>query len=63
MTCWDRQVKVRTCGDGASDKADGADLDIGTDSKPKADLEPVFYSSAGEAKPLEDTGAKVSASV
>ncbi len=51
--------------DGALDKAeaDGADLDIGTDSKPKADLEPVFYSSAGEVKPLEDTGTKVSASV
>lgn len=51
--------------DGALDKAetDGVDLDIGTDSKPKADLEPVFYSSAGEVKPLEDTGTKVSASV
>lgn len=51
--------------DGALDKteADGADSDIGTDSKTKADLEPVFYSSAGEVKPLEDTGAKVSASV
>lgn len=51
--------------DGVSDKAetDGTDLDIGTASKPKADLEPVFYSNAGEVKPSENTGAKVSASV
>lgn len=51
--------------DSASDKTetDGTDLDIGTDPKPKADLEPVFYASTGEVKPQEDTGTKVSAAV
>lgn len=32
-------------------------------SKPKADLEPVFYSSVGEVKQTEDTRTKISASV
>lgn len=43
----------------------GAGKGAGTESapKPKADLEPVFYSSAGEVKQTEDTGTKVSASV
>lgn len=39
--------------------------DVGTEliPKPKADLEPVFYSSAGEVKQTEDMGTKMSASV
>lgn len=41
----------------------GADPDTETPSKPKADMEPVFYSSAGTVKPKEDAGTKVSASV
>lgn len=32
-------------------------------SKPKADLEPVFYSSVGEVKQTDDTRTKISASV
>lgn len=50
---------------GVSDGADlpDEDLDGGTAPKPKADLEPVFYSSTGEVKQSEDTGTKVSASV
>ena len=44
---------------------DSEEIETATDtsSKPKADPEPVFYSSAGEVKPSEDTGTKVSASV
>ncbi len=42
---------------------EGADLDTESIPKPKADLEPVFYSSAGEVKQTEDMGTKVSASV
>lgn len=41
----------------------GAAPDTGTSAKPKADMEPVFYSSAGTVKPKEDAGTKVSASV
>lgn len=44
-------------------ETNGVDLDTGMPTKPKADMEPVFYSSAGEVKQTEDTGAKVSASV
>lgn len=43
--------------------ADGTDVEADASPKPKADLEPVFYSSAGEVKQSEDTGVKVSASV
>lgn len=43
--------------------SDGTDAETDTSAKPKADLEPVFYSSAGEVKQTEDTGTKVSASV
>lgn len=43
--------------------ADGTDVETDGSPKPKADLEPVFYSSAGEVKQPEDTGVKVSASV
>lgn len=49
---------------GAEDTvSDATDVEPDTSSKPKADLEPVFYSSAGEVKQSEDTGTKVSASV
>ena len=44
-------------------ETDGAAPDTGTTPEPKADLEPVFYSSAGTLEPKEDTGTKVSASV
>lgn len=47
--------------DGA--ETNGVDLDTGMPAKPKADMEPVFYSNAGEVKRSEDTGTKVSASV
>lgn len=42
---------------------DGTDVEMDASPKPKADLEPVFYSSAGEVKQAEDTGKQVSASV
>lgn len=42
---------------------EGTDVDTESVPKPKMDLEPVFYSSAGEVKQTEDAGAKVSASV
>lgn len=50
---------------GAADGAetDGINPDDGTKGKPKADLEPVFYSSAGTVEQAEDTGVKVSASI
>lgn len=50
---------------GAADGAetDGINPDDGTKGKPKADLEPVFYSGAGTVEQAEDTGTKVSASV
>ncbi len=50
---------------GAAEGADSeiADMDIDAPAKPKADLEPVFYSSAGTVEQLEDAGTKVSASV
>lgn len=41
----------------------GAVTDIEMPAKPKADMEPVFYSSAGTVKPKEDAGTKVSVSV
>lgn len=44
-------------------ETDGINPDDGTRGKPKADLEPVFYSSAGTVEQAEDTGTKVSASV
>lgn len=44
-------------------EAEGVDLDTDAHARPKADLEPVFYSSAGTVEPKEDTGTKVSASV
>lgn len=44
-------------------EAAGAAPDTGTPAQPKADMEPVFYSSAGTVKPKEDVGTKVSASV
>lgn len=47
----------------AGPETDGVDLDAGAQARPKADLEPVFYSSAGEVMPTEDAGMKVSASV
>lgn len=52
-------------GEDAADgtEADGVDPDTGTSAKSKADMEPVFYSSAGTVKPKEDAGTKVSASV
>lgn len=43
--------------------ADGANPDGETNGKPKADPEPVFYSSAGTVEQSENTGTKVSASV
>lgn len=43
--------------------ADGTDVETDASAKPKADLEPVFYSSAGEVKQLENTGVDVSVSV
>ena len=45
------------------ENTDGTDVEADASPKPKADLEPVFYSSAGEVKQSEDTGVKVSASV
>ena len=54
-------LKENTTADGT--ETGGVDLDTDTSAKPKADLEPVFYSSAGTVEPKEDTGAKVSASV
>lgn len=47
----------------AETDAEGTDVETDASQKPKADLEPVFYSSAGEVKQSEDTGTKVSASV
>lgn len=51
--------------EGAADGTEtvGAAPDTETPAKPKADMEPVFYSSAGTVKPKEDAGMKVSASV
>lgn len=43
--------------------SDGTDTETDTSAKLGADLEPVFYSSAGEIKQTEDAGMKVSASV
>lgn len=43
--------------------SDGTDTEADASSKPKADLEPVFYSSVGEVKQAEDTRTKISASV
>lgn len=43
--------------------ADGANPDGETNEKPKANAEPVFYSSAGTVEQSENTGTKVSASV
>lgn len=43
--------------------ADGANPDGETNGKPKANAEPVFYSSAGTVEQSENTGTKVSASV
>lgn len=43
--------------------SDGTDTETDASSKPKADLEPVFYSSVGEVKQTEDTRTKISASV
>ena len=47
----------------AESDADGTDVETDAAAKPKADLEPVFYSSAGEVKQSEDAGTTVSASV
>lgn len=47
----------------AETDAVGTDVETDASQKPKADLEPVFYSSTGEVKQSEDTGTKVSASV
>ena len=47
----------------AETDVEGTDVETDASQKPKADLEPVFYSSAGEVKQSEDTGTKVSASV
>lgn len=44
-------------------ETDGMNPDDGTNRKPKADFEPVFYSSAGTVEQSEDTGVKVSASI
>lgn len=41
----------------------GSDTETEASSKSKVDLEPVFYSSAGEVKQTEDTRTKISASV
>lgn len=41
--------------------SDGTDTEADASSKPKADLEPVFYSSAGGLKQNEDSGTKMSA--
>lgn len=43
--------------------SDVRDTETEAASKPKADLEPVFYSSVGEVKQTEDTRTKISASV
>lgn len=43
--------------------SEAVDLDAAAPAKPKADLEPVFYSSAGTVEQSENTGTKVSASV
>lgn len=43
--------------------SDGTDTETEASSKPKADLEPVFYSSVGEVKQTEDTRTKISATV
>lgn len=59
-------LKENTAPDGAmedSADSDGVDVNDGTSGMPKADLEPVFYSSAGTVEPPEDAGMKVSASV
>lgn len=49
----------------AADSMDSetVDLDAAAPAKPKADLEPVFYSSAGTVEQSENAGTKVSASV
>lgn len=61
----DGRVENTAAGEDAADgaEADGVDPDTGTSAKSKADMEPVFYSSAGTVKPKEDVGTKVSASV
>ena len=59
-------LKESTADDGDmkdSADSDGVDLNDGTSGKPKADLEPVFYSNAGTVEPSEDAGTKVSVSV
>ncbi len=59
-------LKESTADDGDmkdSADSDGVDLNNGTSGKPKADLEPVFYSNAGTVEPSEDAGTKVSVSV
>lgn len=59
----DGKVLLKENSQTAESDADGTDVETGTSPKPKADLEPVFYSSAGEVKQSEDTGVNVSASV
>lgn len=59
----DGRVLLKENTQAAGSDADGTDVETGTSPKPKADLEPVFYSSAGEVKQSEDTGVKVSTSV
>ena len=44
-------------------ETDGVDSDTGAQARPKADLEPVFYSSTGEVNPMKDAGEKLAASV
>lgn len=50
------------------DAADGTDsesvdMDAAEHAKLKADLEPVFYSSAGTVEQSENAGTKISASI